>query len=52
MADPDLELRGGAGPDLLALVAFFPSVIYVIELMTFIPKGARGFGGMLPQKKK
>ena len=27
VADPDLELRGAPGLDLLALLAFFPSVI-------------------------
>ena len=27
MADPDLELRGGGGLDLLALSVIFPSVI-------------------------
>ena len=27
VADPDLELRGGGGLDLLAMAAIFPSVI-------------------------
>ena len=40
MADPDLELRGGAGGgvDLLALLAFVPSVIF-----SYLPK-IREFG--------
>ena len=32
-ADPDLELSGGAGFDLLTLLAFLPSVI-----SSFLPK--------------
>ena len=42
VADPDLELRGrggGGGLDLLALLAFFPSVISYF----FLPK-IRGLG--------
>ena len=39
LADPDLELRGGGGLDVLAMAAIFPSVI-----SSFLPK-IRGGGG-------
>ena len=46
MADPDLELRGGGpGFDLLALLAFLPSVIF--SFFTQI-KGGVGGPGPLP----
>ena len=44
VADPDLELKGGGGLDLLALLAFFPSVISLAKI-----RGAPGPPGPSPR---
>ena len=51
MADPDLELRGRGGGsclDLLALLAFFPSVISSFFTQNKGAKGGGGGGGETP----